>query len=274
MATILATGLSELYSTLPHLLNDITVPDWHKLTPDDVKDIPGLSSFVNSLEFMNAVAQEAHLSIAKDLQEFVHKGFFIPVLGPTLLHINTTEQIAATAYLELIARTLTHPGLLYPLLQFLLQMQYDGQRLLYILIDRINSDSQLTLVSLGLFETLIDINCEDVMLELVFQHLQPCLHLMSSQKHSLLSFDSYCQNFEKFLMMAPLCCEVSNSPRVDSSHILYNNYGRQQTLYGNYHAYLCDARNKINICQIGCANWTNKYTIYESNDDVNCTGKI
>lgn len=260
MCVLLASGLSGLYSVLPHVLTDIKVPDWHRLTPDDVNDIKDLSTFVTSLEFSNAVAQIAHPLIRKQLQEFLYRGFLIPVLGPALLQTTVGEQIAATAYLELIMRTVTQPGLLYALLQFLLQVEYDGHRLLSILIQRIGTDNRLCLVSLALFETMVDINCEDLMLELVFQYLQPCLHLMLSQRKTLFPLDPHCRSFEKFLNLGPSCCESIASPRIDGNTVHWNHYGGQQSLFGNYHAYLCDARNKIASCQISCSFWGNAYT--------------
>lgn len=275
MSILLASGLSGLYSVLPHVLTDIKVPDWHRLTPDDVNDIKDLSTFVTSLEFCNAVAQIAHPLIRKQLQEFLYRGFLIPVLGPALLQTAVGEQIAATAYLELILRTVSQPGLLYALLQFLLQVQYDGHRLLHILIQRINSDSRLCLVSLSLFDTMIDINCEDLMLELVFQHLQPCLHLMLSQRQILLPLDLHCRSFEKLLSLAPSCCEAVMSPKIDVNTVHWNHYGGQQSLFGNYHAYLCDARNKIASCQIACSFWNNAYTGCDSvTAETNLLGKF
>lgn len=263
ICVVLATGLSGLYSHLSNIITDISVPDWHRFTPDDVNDIKNLSSFITSLEFSNAVAQIAHPSIGMQLQEFFYQGFLIPVMGPTLLQTAAGEQIAATAYLELILRTVTHPGLLYPVLKFLLTVDYDGVRLLDILMSRINSDFQLCLVSLALFDTLVDLNCEDVMLELVFQHLQPCLHLMLSQRRTLLPLDPHCQSFEVFLGLTPACCELpAASPNLDG-RINWNHYGGQPTLYGNYHAYLCDARSKISTCQAACGLWANSYTGYE-----------
>lgn len=266
---LLATGLSGLYSILSHILTDISVPDWHRLTPDDVNDIKELSSFVTSLEFSNAVAQVAHPAVGKQLQEFLYQGFLIPVLGPALLQTTIGEQVAATAYLELILRTVTHPGLLYSIVKFLLKVEYDGQRLLHILMQRINSESQMSLVSLALFETLVDLNCEDVMLELVFQYLEPCLHLMLSQRRMLLPLDPHCQSFEIFLALAPSCCEVPLATLpAENRNVNWNHYGGQQSLYGNYHAYLCDARNRIGTCQIACSRWTNSYTGIEVSNSV------
>lgn len=81
------SGLSGLYSVLPHTLNDIETEDWHRFTADDVKDIRDLAAFMNSLEFCNAVAQVAHPMIKQQLHEFLYRGFLIPVMGPALLQV-------------------------------------------------------------------------------------------------------------------------------------------------------------------------------------------
>ncbi|KAF3428737.1 hypothetical protein E2986_09740 [Frieseomelitta varia] len=81
---VLATGLSGLYSLLPRKL-DIETDDWHRLTPDDVNDLPALMHLMNSLDFCNAVAQVAHPLVQKQLLEFLYHGFLVPVMGPALL---------------------------------------------------------------------------------------------------------------------------------------------------------------------------------------------
>ncbi|CAH0562283.1 unnamed protein product [Brassicogethes aeneus] len=264
-SVLVASGLSGLYSVLPNIIDDILVPDWHRFTPDDVNEIKGLLTFVTSLEFSNAVAQVAHPIIRKQLQEFLYRGFLIPVLGPALLQASEQEQVAPSAYLELILRTLTEPGLLHSLLQFLLKMDYDGERLLNILIQRVSSNhSQLSLVSLAVFESLVDLNCEDIMLELVFKFLQPCLHLMLSQRHILLPLDPLCQSFEKLLGLAPKCCEVLLPLEPSENQVTHSK--SRQTLYGKYYAYLCDARSKITRCQMACLLWNNAYTGSEESD--------
>lgn len=53
---VLATGLSGLYSLLPRKL-EIETDDWHRLTPDDINELPELTLLINSFEFCNAVAQ-------------------------------------------------------------------------------------------------------------------------------------------------------------------------------------------------------------------------
>ncbi|KAJ8953282.1 hypothetical protein NQ318_015864 [Aromia moschata] len=197
--------------------------------------------------------------IRQQFQEFLYRGFLIPVLGPALLQMNRHEQVAATAYLELILRTVTQPGLLHSLLQFLLKVDYDGQKLLNILIQRINSDRQLCLVSLAVFESMVDLDCEDLMLELVFKHLQPCLHLMLSQRKILLPLDLHCQSFEKLLTLSPRCCQLADEAIIEGNNVQWNHFKHKQSLYGKYYAYLCDARTKIGRCQMACMVWNNAY---------------
>ncbi|KAK2584278.1 hypothetical protein KPH14_006680 [Odynerus spinipes] len=291
---VLATGLSGLYSVLPRKLN-IETDDWHRLTPDDVNDIPALIQLMNSLEFCNAVAQIAHPLVQKQLLEFLYQGFLVPVMGPALLqdslgltleqldtpeHRTTVDElVAATAYFDLFLRSVTEPGLLRSLVRFLLEDNYDECRILDSLIQRISSRSRLCIVTLALFETLINLNCEDVMLELCLGALSPCSHVMLSQRRRLKDIDPFGRGAEKFLSLIPNCCSPF-SPSVTSPNSLPStlsatreesdtlkslplsiNYGTRlsDSLYGNYHAYLCDARQKITACRIACSKWSARY---------------
>lgn len=62
------------------------------------------------------------------------------------LQTNIEAQISAMAYLDLILRSVTEPGLLRIFVQFLLdENKFDGQRMIDILIERINSsDSRVS----------------------------------------------------------------------------------------------------------------------------------
>ncbi|KAI4489772.1 hypothetical protein M0804_003954 [Polistes exclamans] len=279
---VLATGLSGLYSLLPRKLH-IETDDWHRLTPDDVNDIPALIQLMNSLEFCNAVAQIAHPMVQKQLLEFLYHGFLVPVMGPALLQTTVDELVAATAYFDLFLRSVTEPGLLRSLVRFLLEDNYDECRILDSLIQRISSRSRLCIVTLALFDTLINLNCEDVMLELCLGALSPCSHVMLSQRRRLKDIDPFGRGAEKFLALIPNCCspfsplatsptslpntlsasreESLNSTDTLKSLPLSINYGTRisDSLYGNYHAYLCDARQKITACRIACRNWSSRY---------------
>jgi hypothetical protein len=83
---VLATGLSGLYSSLPRTLfnSSIHSDDWHQITTEDIQDNHELETFLNSLEFCNAVAQIAHPLIQKQLLDYVYNGFLVPVIGPAL----------------------------------------------------------------------------------------------------------------------------------------------------------------------------------------------
>lgn len=52
-------------------------------------------------------------------------------------------------------------------------------------------------------ETVLDLNCEDVMLELVLKYLVPCTHIMLSQRSRIKQVDSYCKSADIFLSLIP-----------------------------------------------------------------------
>lgn len=97
--------MSGLYSLLPRKLN-IETDDWHRLTPDDVNDIPALIQLMNSLEFCNAVAQIAHPMVQKQLLEFLYHGFLVPVMGPALLQVSI--RILSTINLHFMILHITY----------------------------------------------------------------------------------------------------------------------------------------------------------------------
>lgn len=86
MCPFLVTGLGGSYSSLPNSI-EITTSDWHRITPDDVAEIPELTLFMNSLEFCNAVVQVAHKLIREQLLNYMYQGFIVPILGPALLQV-------------------------------------------------------------------------------------------------------------------------------------------------------------------------------------------
>lgn len=107
---------------------------------------------------------------------------------------------------------------------------------------------------------------------------------MLSQRSRLRDIDPFGRAAEKFLSLTPRCCSVL-TPLDSQTNSLPNttpftcdkyghttsdsmkslpgsiNYGTRlsDSLYGNYHAYLCDARQKIKACRIACSNWSCQY---------------
>eukprot|EP00117_Sycon_ciliatum_P042590 scpid36409/ scgid4766/ Protein FAM160A1 len=204
--SMLGLGLGGLYSELPTQLK-FSCADWGDLTPM-IPLVPGLQTFVQSLQFCNDVIQIALPGISSQLASLIRTGFFEQILAHMLLQPITKDTISAVAYLNVILLSITEPVLLCELLKFILQyMDDEGNRLLHRLIAFINSrDSQLSNVALSLFISLLDLNCEDVMLELTFKYLLPGDHVQPSQ-WSLISQPDLCsESATRFLVLIPSCC--------------------------------------------------------------------
>ncbi|XP_013139619.1 PREDICTED: UPF0518 protein GJ17503-like isoform X2 [Papilio polytes] len=291
---VLATGLSGLYSLLPRALHGAD-----RLTPDDLGHLHKLTLFIDSLDFCNAVAEVAHPSIKKELLDLLHQGFLVPVMGPALLQSGAGERAAALAYLELALRSATPGGLLRAVLRFIFLYQYDGVTLIDVLLTRLEGNSQLSLITLSLIETLIDLNCEDVILELIYKYLLNGNHLIATYKHRIADPTLYMDAAAAFLNLTPKCCmrplektrawvnelaltgkrvldfRKEDDERINGVHgdIAMNSlvqevnfdYGNpNETLYGNFHAYLCHARFEIVSRTIACTNWSSKYDTISS----------
>ncbi|XP_045146478.1 FHF complex subunit HOOK interacting protein 1B isoform X2 [Echinops telfairi] len=232
---VLATGLSALYSSLPRKI-EVPGDDWHCLRREDWLGVPALALFMSSLEFCNAVIQVAHPLVQKQLVDYIHNGFLVPVMGPALHKTSVEEMIASTAYLELFLRSISEPALLRTFLRFLLLHRHDTHTILDTLVARIGSNSRLCMVSLSLFRTLLNLSCEDVLLQLVLRYLVPCNHVMLSQKPAVRDVDLYGRAADKFLSLIPRCCRHCapspprpehaswargpGSPSVDSSSVV------------------------------------------------------
>ncbi|XP_055854584.1 FHIP family protein GJ17503 isoform X2 [Episyrphus balteatus] len=282
MCPLLVTGLGGLYSRLPNSI-EINTSDWHRITPDDVTEIPELTLFMNALEFCNAVVQVAHDLIKNQLLDFMYQGFIVPVLGPAILQTNVESQISAMSYLDLILRSVTEPGLLRAFVKFLLdEEKFDGQRIIDTLIERLSaSDSNLCMVAMSLFETLLSLHCEDIMLELLLKYLLPGKHVPISYRHKINKIDPYTNTSDFFLDLTPEVMKrarelkhkpssmegtsTNDSPsRQSMSKTIganWNYYGLHtgDTLYSNYHAYLFDAHYKIAQSRAACNRWANTY---------------
>ncbi|XP_070498664.1 FHIP family protein AGAP011705 isoform X2 [Chironomus tepperi] len=288
MSPVLVTGLCGLYSSLPNSI-EIQSIDWFRITADDVNEMPELTLFMNSLEFCNAVVQVAHPLIRDQLLDFLYQGFLVPVLGPAILQTNIESQIAAMVYLDLILRSVTEPGLLKIMIKFLLDDEkFDGERILDILIDRINShDSRLCMVTLALFDTILGLYNEQLIMELILKYLIGAPHIPIAQKHKINKIHSYAKTVDYFLELAPEAMKNSNMIIAEHKSLDYqqpaslptniqstsnsisrtiganwNHFGLHNTgesLYSNYHAYLYDAHQKIKRTKQSCDQWTENY---------------
>ncbi|XP_017116928.1 UPF0518 protein CG3558 isoform X4 [Drosophila elegans] len=283
---LLVTGLGGLYSRLPNSI-EISSIDWHRITPDDVTEIPELTLFMNALEFCNAVVQVAHEMIKQQLLDFMYQGFIVPVLGPAILQTNIDSQISAMSYLDLILRSITEPGLLRAFVRFLLDTEkFDGERILDALVERLNSpDANLCMVTMALFDTLLGLHCEDLMLELLLKFMLPGKHVPISHRHKINKIDPYLNSSEFFLELSPdvmkrardlarpksihepVVSDLTPLPSLPSPVMSktiganWNYYGVHtgDSLYANIQAYLFEAHWRIAQCQRDCLKWANSY---------------
>ncbi|XP_048644203.1 FHF complex subunit HOOK interacting protein 1B isoform X3 [Marmota marmota marmota] len=279
---VLATGLSALYSSLPRKI-EVPGDDWHCLRREDWLGVPALALFMSSLEFCNAVIQVAHPLVQKQLVDYIHNGFLVPVMGPALHKTSVEEMIASTAYLELFLRSISEPALLRTFLRFLLLHRHDTHTILDTLVARIGSNSRLCMVSLSLFRTLLNLSCEDVLLQLVLRYLVPCNHVMLSQKPAVRDVDLYGRAADKFLSLIPRCCRhhASSPPHPEHASwarggptreagrredITASSPGRRPSpaeepgeLEDNYLEYLREARRGVDRCVRACRTWSAPY---------------
>jgi len=212
---ILATGLSGLYSALPRRLSPWceSSPGWHRISADDLREMPELALFLSSLQFCDAVLQVAHPSVREHLLALIYMGFLVPVMGPALTQVAESELICTTSYVELFLRRISEPSLLAVFLRFLFTETCDDKNIVDQLTLRIGCQTKLCAVTLALFETLLALNCEDVMLWLVLRHLIPLRHLLPSQRgtDSIAKPDLHGRAAEKLLSLTPICCQEATA---------------------------------------------------------------
>lgn len=120
--------------------------------------------------------QVAHPLVQKQLVDYVHNGFLVPVMGPALHKVrggspacargaergspwvspwpgptpsrcrpqtSIEEMIASTAYLDLFLRSVSETALLKTFLRFVLLHRHDNSTILDTLVGRINSNSRV-----------------------------------------------------------------------------------------------------------------------------------
>ncbi|NXY82365.1 F16A2 protein, partial [Alcedo cyanopectus] len=166
--------------------------------------ISSLGLFMNSLEFCNAVIQVAHPLVQKQLVDYVHNGFLVPVMGPALHKVGARGWCGVglppvPPSPPIHGAAPQHPPV-PPVRGHSCQCAPRATR------------PQLCMVSLSLFRTLLSLNCEDVMLQLVLRYLLPCSHVMLSQRRAVRDLDIYGRTAAKFLSLIPRCCHPHSPP--------------------------------------------------------------
>lgn len=155
------------------------------------------------------------------------------------------------------------------------------------------------MVTLSLFDTLLSLHCEELLLELALKYLIPGRHVPAGHRLKVNRSDGYAAAVEHFLALTPEVMKQSttyadidpttsvaaNSNRKSSSAsnsnpmsktigANWNHYGLNNatdSLYSNYRAYLFDARQKITQCQSACTRWSSGYRLQSNHNSTNAS---
>lgn len=142
------------------------------------------------------------------------------------------------------------------------------------------------MVTISLFDSLLGLHNEQIMVELILKHLNGAPHIPNAQKYKINKIQAYAQTVDYLLELAPEV--MKNSKKILAKHKCsdfqqpssltvhknpemavsitigtnWNHYGLHvngESLYSNYHAYLFDAHEKIKQKKQACDGWSNNY---------------
>lgn len=153
------------------------------------------------------------------------------------------------------------------------------------------------MVTIALFDTLLALQSEQLMIELILKHLAGAPHIPIAQKHKINKIQAYAKTVDYFLDLSPEVMKNSNKILAEHKSLDYqqpsgastaaatttvhgsqlnspaaavsmtigtnwNHYGLHangESLYSNYHAYLYDAHQKIKQTKQSCDRWLDNY---------------
>jgi hypothetical protein len=212
---VLATGLSGLYSSLPM---NIELPEDNWLSPlSHLLAVPGLKKILASLSFCNSVLQMAPLLVCQGILLLIKNGFLKQVIGPAMFQNSPDGAAVAVGYLCVFLNNITNVQLMGVFVQFITLGKCDDKSIINCLVQYILSESnKLASVALELLYTLVNLNCEDVMLILILQYLLLGQHITPHQLQSVANRDLYCIAARRFLFSIPSCCTKSDKLLLES----------------------------------------------------------
>lgn len=137
------------------------------------------------------------------------------------------------------------------------------------------------MVTLALFDTLLGLNHEQLMVDLLLKHLSGAPHVPVAQRHKINQIQSYAKTVDYFIDLAPEV--MKNSKKIIAEHNStdyqqptslphssnvsktigadWNHFSTisSETLYSNYHAYLFDSNQKVKHKRQACNQWSENY---------------
>lgn len=120
------------------------------------------------------------------------------------------------------------------------------------------------MVTIALFDSLLELDNELIMNELILKYLISAPHIPSAQKHKINKIQAYAKTVDYFTDLVPEVMKktdtIFNEHRSLDYH--WHHYGLHtngESLYSNYHSYLYDAHQKIKKTSHSCEQWANSY---------------
>jgi hypothetical protein len=216
-AEMTASGLGACYAAMPteKVFDD---SDWWVLNEEDVcAAIPELKAMLRSLDFCDSVIKNAPHSISRPLLDLIRIIFLQQVLQPALLQERAEDLVLSTLYLNFFLKHITSVQLMREFLMFVLKEQEDLW-ILDIVIENVRSQStMLSTVSLNLLLTLVDLNCEDVILQLSLRYLVHGHHIPSALWPRVGDADVYNESAVRFLSLVPAVAQRSENTFYEAS---------------------------------------------------------
>lgn len=246
MCDLLVAGLGGQYSRLPMsvgLYGDEWTGDEQLLSATTRE----LSSVITALQLCDGVVDEARGMIRDHLLAMLRTAFLDSVIQAAICQPGHEEAVAAMVYATNMLCAIRSPPLLSTFVQFLLGPTGDGAPLYAILIDRVGSEcDSVAIHAMCMLRTLVDLNCEDIMLELALNRLLLGRHVEPSQRDAWLRVRSV------------------HGGWVDGWLALASGVDFCSPDGSGFDAYLQHARIAVTECVAGCACWSSPYDRYHA----------
>ncbi|KAI1887217.1 hypothetical protein AGOR_G00203900 [Albula goreensis] len=192
LCQLLTDRLTSFYQALPQAMDPLDIEtvesvnwglDAYNLKEDAAAFVGkrALISFLSWLDYCDQLIKEAQKTAGLVLARAVRDGFFVPVLEPQLMQTSEMGILTSTALLNRIIRQVTSEQLLQETMYFILGEEREAESLATIshiplrhrLIEHCDHLSdEISIMTLRLFEQLLQKPCEHVVHNLVLRSLE------------------------------------------------------------------------------------------------------
>ncbi|KAG9338331.1 hypothetical protein JZ751_025887 [Albula glossodonta] len=192
LCQLLTDRLTSFYQALPQAMDPLDIEtvesvnwglDAYNLKEDAAAFVGkrALISFLSWLDYCDQLIKEAQKTAGSVLARAVRDGFFVPVLEPQLMQTSEMGILTSTALLNRIIRQVTSEQLLQETMYFILGEEREAESVATIshiplrhrLIEHCDHLSdEISIMTLRLFEQLLQKPCEHVVHNLVLRSLE------------------------------------------------------------------------------------------------------